>query len=108
MTPSTTPSRPRFEDLPLRAGDPKGSSWGLWGEDDELGTLNLLTPEVTRKAAAEVTTGEVVALKSDPPKYSSGYSAHSVLKSSFECLQSAHEPGAEALFPPYNCQRPCE
>jgi len=30
------------------------SNWGRWGEDDELGTLNLITPEKSRKAAALV------------------------------------------------------
>jgi hypothetical protein len=31
--------RPRFEDLPLRKDDPPFSAWGLWGDDDEIGTL---------------------------------------------------------------------
>lgn len=30
---------PQFEDLPLREGDPPYSSWGLWGLDDEVGTI---------------------------------------------------------------------
>lgn len=30
---------PAFKDLPLRAGDPPYSAWGLWGEDDNIGTL---------------------------------------------------------------------
>jgi len=29
------------------------SNWGRWGKDDELGTLNLITPAV-RKAAASL------------------------------------------------------
>src|ERR1700679_4219684 len=28
------------------------SNWGRWGEDDQLGALNLITPEVTAAAAA--------------------------------------------------------
>ncbi|KAJ6151393.1 hypothetical protein N7470_006990 [Penicillium chermesinum] len=35
----------------------------LWGADDERGTLNLLTEEVTRYAATEVTLGRSVSLK---------------------------------------------
>ena len=31
---------PAFEDLPLRTGDPHHSAWGLYGPNDELGTLN--------------------------------------------------------------------
>lgn len=41
---------PSWSQLPYKKGEPKGSAWGLWGDDDEHGTLNLLTPE--RKAAA--------------------------------------------------------
>ncbi|GAA4914638.1 cyclase family protein [Streptomyces coeruleoprunus] len=38
------------------------NNWGRWGEDDELGTLNLITDEVVREAAATVRTGERVPL----------------------------------------------
>ena len=37
------------------------SNWGRWGEDDQLGTLNLVTPEVRRAAAATVTEGVSVS-----------------------------------------------
>jgi kynurenine formamidase len=37
------------------------SNWGRWGPDDELGTLNLVTADVRRKAAAAVKTGESVS-----------------------------------------------
>ena len=30
---------PSFHDLPLRPGDPQYSAWGLWGDEDQLGTL---------------------------------------------------------------------
>lgn len=36
---------------------PEGSTWGDWGEDDELGRKNLLTPERIKAAAAEVQEG---------------------------------------------------
>ncbi|MEU2788163.1 cyclase family protein [Streptomyces sp. NPDC007100] len=38
------------------------NNWGRWGADDEIGTLNLLTPEVVREAAATVRTGRRVPL----------------------------------------------
>jgi kynurenine formamidase len=38
------------------------SNWGRWGADDEIGTVNLITPEVRRRAAERVRTGEVVSL----------------------------------------------
>jgi kynurenine formamidase len=38
------------------------SNWGRWGAGDELGTLNLLTPERAAAAAAAVQHGEVISL----------------------------------------------
>lgn len=38
------------------------SNVGRWGSDDQLGTLNLVTPEVRRKAARLIERGEVVTL----------------------------------------------
>ena len=38
---------------------------GRWGEQDELGTLNLITPQVRRQAAALVVEGVSVSLGSD-------------------------------------------
>ncbi|OAL43342.1 hypothetical protein IQ07DRAFT_524504 [Pyrenochaeta sp. DS3sAY3a] len=48
---------PEFSDLPLRKGDAPMSAWGLWGIDDELGTLNHLTPEVVQNAVSEASAG---------------------------------------------------
>ncbi len=38
------------------------ANWGRWGDEDQLGTLNLLTPERRRAAAALVRTGSCVSL----------------------------------------------
>ncbi|MFF0202536.1 cyclase family protein [Streptomyces sp. NPDC005017] len=38
------------------------NNWGRWGADDEIGTLNLVTDEVVREAAARVRTGRRVPL----------------------------------------------
>lgn len=37
-------------------------NWGRWGDDDERGALNLLTPEVIRAAAGSITAGKVYSL----------------------------------------------
>jgi kynurenine formamidase len=37
------------------------SNWGRWGEDDQRGTLNLLSPEKTRRALGLVTEGATVS-----------------------------------------------
>src|SRR6202012_1964178 len=36
---------------------PAGSTWGDWGEDDELGRINLLTPEKVLQGVREVEAG---------------------------------------------------
>ncbi|WP_329337916.1 cyclase family protein [Streptomyces sp. NBC_00663] len=46
-----------FHDIAKRV-----NNWGRWGTDDEIGTLNLITDEVVRQAAAEVRTGRRVPL----------------------------------------------
>jgi kynurenine formamidase len=37
------------------------SNWGRWGHDDQLGALNLITPQVRAVAAATVRTGVTVS-----------------------------------------------
>ena len=39
-----------------------GANWGRWGDDDERGALNLLTPDVVKTAAGAITTGRVYSL----------------------------------------------
>ncbi|KIW17964.1 hypothetical protein PV08_05159 [Exophiala spinifera] len=56
--------RPGFEQLPLRTGDPPFSAWSLYGPNDQLGTLNLLTPEVVTDAAQEIKSGVRIGLDS--------------------------------------------
>ncbi|MEV8022754.1 cyclase family protein [Streptomyces sp. NPDC086554] len=48
---------PEFHDIAKRV-----NNWGRWGSDDEMGTLNLITDEVVRDAAATVRTGHRVPL----------------------------------------------
>ena len=38
------------------------SNWGRWGADDSAGTINLITPEKRREAAALVRSGRTVSL----------------------------------------------
>src|SRR5262249_32289347 len=80
---------------PSRAEEPKGgakpqltkadieemmhkslSNWGRWGDKDELGTLNLITPEKRKQAAQLVKEGVTVSM------------AHDVIKT-----ESASSPG---------------
>lgn len=51
------PLPPEFHEIARRV-----NNWGRWGADDELGTLNLVTDEVVRTAAATVRTGRRIPL----------------------------------------------
>ena len=42
------------------------SNWGRWGKDDQLGALNLVTPERRRHAASLVRSGVSVSLSHNP------------------------------------------
>jgi hypothetical protein len=55
---------PDFNDLPLDKNGPRGNAWGLWGPDDQLGTLNYLNDDVISQAAREnIKTGSRLSLK---------------------------------------------
>ena len=41
------------------------SNWGRWGKEDQIGALNLITPEKRRQAAALVKEGVSVSLAAD-------------------------------------------
>src|SRR3990172_10659154 len=65
---------PSYDQLPVKAGAPEGSAWGLFGDDDQLGCLNLLTPERAVAAARLVRKGAVFPLnlridEPNPPLY---------------------------------------
>jgi kynurenine formamidase len=46
----------------------KLSNWGRWGEDDQRGAVNLITPAKRVEAAALVRTGQAVSLSRPFPK----------------------------------------
>lgn len=50
---------------------PEGSTWGDFGPDDQLGRLNLITPEKVRQGAAEIREGLTFCL-SLPLEYPGG------------------------------------
>jgi hypothetical protein len=68
---------PGYKDLPVSPGAPPGSSWGFFGNDDQLGTLNLMTSERVAAAAKLVRKGAVFPLnlridRPSPPLYGRG------------------------------------
>jgi kynurenine formamidase len=53
-------SRAQFDNLMIEV-----SNWGRWGDDDQLGTLNLITPARRVAAAALVEDGDSISLAFD-------------------------------------------
>src|SRR5690242_18644485 len=53
---------PAYADLPAVADAPPASAWGVFGRDDQLGTLNFLTADRRLAAARSVRRGDVFSL----------------------------------------------
>ncbi|MGW4335405.1 cyclase family protein [Rhodococcus koreensis] len=67
-------TEPRFDELPIIPKLGLRHSWDHFGQGDELGTLNRLTPETVRTAALEIVGGDRISLSAplsqpDPPSH---------------------------------------
>jgi kynurenine formamidase len=76
---------PRFAELPIDPKYPKKTAWGLFGDDDNVGMINLQTPERIAAAAKLVKRGAVFSLnwaqhKPDPPLFGRGALRHTVIR----------------------------
>jgi kynurenine formamidase len=75
----------------IRAIAEQVRNWGRWGAEDELGTLNFVTPDVLRAAAACVRQGRVFSLSmpfgSDGPQFGQGGRVNPV-----HLMTSLHNP----------------
>jgi hypothetical protein len=74
---------PSYDELPIAPEYPPESSWGLWGEQDVFGCLNLLSAERVRAATAGIRTGTSFPLNwdmelPDPPMFGRSRFRHRV------------------------------
>ena len=74
---------PTYDELLSRQDAPPGSSWGLWGQGDVLGCLNLIDRAATARGVASVLSHDVFALnlameQPDPPLFSRPRMTHEV------------------------------
>jgi kynurenine formamidase len=53
---------PSYDELPRIDELDAACSWGVFGEDDQVGTVNLLTPDVIACASSEIVRGSVFNL----------------------------------------------
>lgn len=76
---------PLYAQLPVHASLGLPHSWGVFGPDDELGTLNHLDDETVRCSLSEARTGERIGLTVDmaaidPPLYGREALQHTLLQ----------------------------
>jgi hypothetical protein len=74
---------PDFDELPINSDYPPQSAWGVFGDEDQIGTLNLLTPERVADAARLVQQGRVFALnweleQPNPPLFNRAVLRHTI------------------------------
>jgi kynurenine formamidase len=74
-------------------------NWGRWGDDDELGTLNHLTPAQRQRAAQLVVDGATVSLARDlgvTPSPETPFPAHHHMLAAGDARENSGIPGYEA------------
>jgi kynurenine formamidase len=76
---------PTFDQLPVKPGAPPESAWGVFGDDDQAGCINFLTPEGVVEAARLVQSGKVFRLDAkigfaDPPVFGRAQYRHEIIK----------------------------
>ena len=95
---------PAYRDLDTERCAPYRSAWGVFGANDQVGTLNLLTPDVVRAAAALVQRGVVFPLNwrldlPDPPILGRNRLHRTVVE-----LDPRPNPGTDDLFDSFYTQ----
>lgn len=99
---------PSYEELP-RDESGAASAWGLFGEDDSLGRLNLITAQVVRGATGLVRRGETFGLNAsvgafDPPLDTTRSAArHRVLRGGDEEVEDLDD-ALDDYFPQISSQ----
>lgn len=77
----------------MRAVYEKTKNWGRWGAEDEMGALNLITPEKRREGAACVVSGETVSCALELPVTPSVENPHPALHMMIQAGDDCLIPG---------------
>ncbi|KAI8063449.1 hypothetical protein BC940DRAFT_307236 [Gongronella butleri] len=81
-------SLPNYNQLPVDPKHPPHTSWGLWGDDDNLGTLNKITEQTTAQAAKLVKHGKVFPLNWELEKPSTAMFGRTLIDHKFHNTQN--------------------
>lgn len=94
---------PDFDDLPKIEKLGLQHAWGVFGDNDDLGSINLLTPERRLAAAKEVRTGRVINLtlpltEPDPPLFGREPLKHEIFNL-MKVERNALDDRVDSLYP---------
>ena len=102
---------PAFAELPETdvLGRTLRSAWGVFGEDDELGTWNLATPDNAREAATLARTGRVFRLdlplnEPDPPLFEFRKAYQHAFEEVSGGLKLAYDDHLDSFYPQASSQ----
>jgi hypothetical protein len=98
---------PRYSELPIEPSKPPRSAWGVFGEDDEVGTINLLTPERVARAAQLVRKGRDFSLNWDLEKPNPAILGRGSLRHTITDLAAIEHPGTDDCYDNSRCRHPC-
>lgn len=98
-------SLPAYDDLPVIERTGIAHAWGVFGENDEVGTLNLLSPTTVLAALTEVASGERVGLTLEmsaisPPLFGRSALTHTFFNSD----RNTWDDRIDGLFPQASSQ----
>lgn len=96
---------PQYDDLPIVPKIGYRHAWDVFGREDDLGAINLLTPERVREGVATVRTGEVINVglpltEPDPPLFGREPIKHTL----FPVDRNNRDDRIDALFPQASTQ----
>jgi kynurenine formamidase len=95
---------PLYHELPIDPTRPAHSAWGVFGDDDEVGTINLLTPERARRARGLVHRGAVFSLNWELDQPSPAFLGRTALQHSVIDLNVGTEDRYDGFYPQASSQ----
>lgn len=104
-SPRVPDNLPDFTQLPCFDGLAERHDWGVYGSQDNLGTLNNLTPQRVAAAAAEIRTGQRISLQlpphlPDPPLYDRSAPSHEITQTA----RNAWDDRVDNFYPQWSTQ----
>jgi len=89
---------PAYHELPIDPAQPAGSAWGVFGSQDEVGTINLLTPERVLRGVDLVQKGRVFSLNWDLEKPNPPILGRGALRHTITNLAEIEHPGTDDCY----------